>query len=89
MNPEHLSKLADASDVEELRSAIETLCRPFGKLKDLRLIPDRRGCEYLCFVSLEPPDLNPTIVEKLGGIYYGTSVAFRIPFKAKKRQTER
>jgi hypothetical protein len=80
MNQGGLEKLARASSAEELRRAIETLCRPFGNLKDVRLLPNKDRGEYLCFVELNSPHLNPSIIEKLGGIDYGNSVAFRIPF---------
>lgn len=81
MNKESLKQLAGISDVEQLRRAIETLCLPFGGVLDIRLLPDQRGEEYLCFVELDPPNPNPSMIDKLGGINYGNSVAFRIPFK--------
>ena len=84
MNQENLRKLAGASNAEELRQAIEALCRPFGSIKDIRLVSDMHGREYLCFVELDSPDLNPSMIEQLGGVNYGYSVAFRIPFKHAK-----
>jgi hypothetical protein len=85
MNQESLKKLAGAANAEELRRAIEALCQPFGKLKDIRLLPNKHGGDYLCFVELDSPNLNPSVIEKLGGINYGNSVAFRIPFKPAER----
>ncbi len=81
MNQESLKKLAGLSDIEELRQAIKALCLPFGSVQDIRLIRDQGGEEYLCFVNLHSPHLNPLVIERLGGIDYGNSVAFRIPFK--------
>ena len=81
MNQKNLKKLAEVSDIEELCQAIQALCLPLGSVQDIRLIPDQRGEEYLCFVNLHSPHLNPLVIEKLGGIDYGNSVAFRIPFK--------
>ena len=81
MKPENLKLLAAASTAEELRTAIAELCQPFGNIKGIRLIPDAHGREYLCFVELDTPGANPSMVERLGGINYGYSVAFRIPFK--------
>lgn len=81
MNQESLKKLAGVSDIEELRQAVEALCLPFGSVRDIRLIPDRVGEGCLCFVNLHAPHLNPSVIAKLGGIHYGNSVAFRIPFK--------
>ncbi len=79
MKPENLKLLAAASTAEELRTAIADLCLPFGKIKGIRLIPDAHGREYLCFVELDTPEANPSMIEQLGGINYGYSVAFRIP----------
>ena len=81
MNQESLKKLAGISDIEELRRAIEALCLPFGGVQEIRLLPDQRAEAYLCFVKLDAPHLNPSMMDKLGGINYGDSVAFRIPFK--------
>jgi hypothetical protein len=81
MNQESLEKLAGVSDIEELRQAVEALCLPFGSVQNIRLIRDRGGKECLCFVNLHAPHLIPLVIEKLGGIHYGNSVAFRIPFK--------
>jgi hypothetical protein len=81
MNREHLEKLAGAANAEELRRAIEALCQPFGSPKDIRLLPNRRGEEYVCFVELGSPKLNASIIENFGGSYFANGVAFRIPFK--------
>lgn len=81
MNREHLEQLAGAANVEELRLAIETLCQPFGNPKNIRLLPNTRGEEYVCFVELGSPKLNTSIVENFGGMYFANGVAFRIPFK--------
>jgi hypothetical protein len=81
MNLEHLEKLAGAADAEELRRAIEALCQPFGSPKDIRLLPNGRGEEYVCFVELGSPKLNASIIENFGGSYFANGVAFRIPFK--------
>jgi hypothetical protein len=81
MNPESLKKLAGASNINELKKAIEALCLPFGGIKNLRLLPDDYGAEYLCYVELDSPQLYPFMIELLGGSTYGTSVVFRIPFK--------
>jgi hypothetical protein len=81
MNQENLQKLAGISDVEELRRAIEELCLPFGRVRDIPLLPDQSGKQYLCFVKLDSPHLNLSMLEKLGGISYGNCVAFRIPFE--------
>lgn len=80
MNQENLKKLAGVSNAEELRRTIEALCRPFGSLKDIRLLPDEHGEGYQRFVSLDSPNLHPSMIEELGGINYGYSVAFGIPF---------
>jgi hypothetical protein len=81
MNQKHLEKLAGAANVEELRRAIEVLCQPFGNPKDIRLVPNRRVEEYVCFVELGSPKLNSSIIENFGGIYFANGVTFRIPFK--------
>lgn len=81
MKPESLKALAGASTVDELRTAIARMCMRFGDIKEIRLIPDAHGREFLCFVQLDSPNANPSMVEQLGGINYGYSVAFRIPFK--------
>ena len=81
MNKESLKQLEGISDVGQLRSAIEALCLPFGRVLDIRLLPDQRGEAYLCFVELDSPNLNPAMIDKLGGINYGNSVAFTILFK--------
>ena len=81
MNPESLKKLAGASNVEELRAAVAALCGPFGNVKEIRLVSDLHGREYMCFVELDSPNGNPAMIEQLGGVNYGYSVAFRIPFK--------
>jgi hypothetical protein len=81
MNQEHLRKLAGAANAEELRRAIEALCQPFGSTKDIRLLPNRRDEEYVCFVELGSPNLNTSIIENFGGFYFANGVAFRIPFK--------
>jgi len=81
MNREYLEKLAGAANVEELRRAIEALCQPFGSPKNIRLLPNRRAEEYVCFVELGSPKLNSSIIENFDGIYFANGVAFRIPFK--------
>ena len=81
MNQEHLEKLAGAANAEELRRAIEALCQPFGSPKDIRLLPNRRDEEYVCFVELGSPKLNGSIIENFGGSYFANGVVFRIPFK--------
>jgi len=81
MNPESLKKLAGISNIEEMRRAIEAMCLPFGSVQEIRLLPDQRGEAYLCFVTLASQQMNPPMMDKLGGINYGNSVAFRIPFK--------
>ena len=73
--------LAGAENAEELRRSIEALCQPFGSPKDIRLVPNRRGEEYVCFVELGSPTLNSSIIENFGGFYFSNGVAFRIPFK--------
>ena len=78
---EHLEELAGAANVEELQRAIEALCQPFGSPKNIRLLPNRRAEEYVCFVELGSPKLNTSIIENLGGMYFSNGVAFRIPFK--------
>jgi hypothetical protein len=80
MKPETLKKLAGASSVEELRQAIEALCLPFGGIKEIRLLPETQSRAYLCFVELDSPYKHGSMIEQLGGINYGYSVAFRIPF---------
>ena len=81
MNQEHLEKLAEAADAEELQREIEAMCQPFGSPKDIRLLPNTRGEEYVCFVELGSPKLNASIIENFGGSYFANGVAFRIPFK--------
>ena len=81
MNKEHFETLAGAVSAEELRRAIEALCQPFGSPKDIRLLPNRRDEEYVCFVELGSPNLNVSIIENFGGFYFANGVAFRIPFK--------
>jgi hypothetical protein len=76
-----LEKLAKAANAEELRRSIEALCQPFGSPKNIRLLPIRRGEEYVCFVELGSPTLNSSIIENFGGIYFANGVTFRIPFK--------
>jgi len=84
MNQETLDKLAKASNAEELRRAIEALCRPFGSLKNVQLLPNKHPEEYMCFVEFDSPNRNQSVIEKLGGINFGNSVVFRIPFKQAK-----
>lgn len=79
MNQEILDKLAIVSGAEELRRAIEALCRPVGSLKNIHVFPTEHGNEYLCVVELDSPNLNFSIIEKFGGINFGNGVAFRIP----------
>jgi hypothetical protein len=81
VNKQHLEVLAGAANAEELRRSIEALCQPFGSPKDIRLVPYRRGEEYVCFVELGSPTLNSSIIENFGGFYFSNGVAFRIPFK--------
>ena len=81
MNQEHFEKLAGAANAEELRRAIEALCQPFGSPKNIRLLPNRHREEYVCFLELGSPNLNSSIIENFGGIYFANGVAFRIPFK--------
>lgn len=84
MNLEILKKLDAASSTEELRNAIETLCLPFGSVKNIRLLSNLQGDEYLCFIELGSPNGNASVIEHVGGINYGDCVAFRIPFKQVK-----
>ena len=79
MKLERLSMLAGISDIEGLRQAIEAMCMPEHKVRNIRLLPDSDGMEYLCFVELDAPGRNWLLIDRLGGIDYGSSVAFRIP----------
>jgi hypothetical protein len=84
MNQESLKQLAGISNIEDLRRAIEAMCLPYGPVAEIRLLPDTRGQEYLCFVKLASFNLNSAMIDKLGGISFGNSVAFRIPFVRSK-----
>lgn len=79
MNQENLKKLAGLSSTEELRRAIEALCRSIGSLKNIHLLPIKDGKEYLCFVEFDSPKLNLSMIEKLGGINFGNGVVLTIP----------
>jgi hypothetical protein len=81
MNREQLERLAGAANAEELRRAIEALCQPYGRPKNIRLVANSHGAEYVCFVELGSPTLNSSIIENYGGMYFANGVAFRIPFK--------
>ena len=86
MNQEHLKKLAGAADAEELRRAIDALCQPFGSPKNIRILLSRDTEEYVCLLELGSPDLNSSIIENFGGIYFANGVTFRIPFKHANEQ---
>ena len=81
MNRQHLEELAGTANAEELRREIEAMCHPFGSPKNIRLLPNRHTEEYVCFVELGSPNLNSSIIENFGGVYFANGVAFRIPFK--------
>jgi hypothetical protein len=81
MNRQHLEKLAGTANAEELRREIEALCQPFGSPKNIRLLQNRHAEEYVCFVELGSPNLNSSIIENFGGMYFANGVAFRIPCK--------
>jgi len=81
MNQEQLEKLAEAADADQLQREIEAICQPFGSPKNIRLLPNRRSKEYVCFVELGSPKLNTSIIQNFGGMYFANGVAFRIPFK--------
>ena len=81
MHKEYLEIFAGAANAEELRRSIAALCQPFGSPKDIRLVQNSRGEEYVCFVELGSPTLNSSIIENFGGFYFANGVAFRIPFK--------
>lgn len=85
MKQEALNKLAGASNAEELLRSIEALCRPFGSLKNIRLIQNTHCGEFWCFVEPGVQSVNRSIVEKLGGCYFGDGVAFKIPAKQLER----
>lgn len=76
-----MQALAGAANVDELRRAIAALCQPFGSPKTIRLVPNRHGGEYVCFLELGSPTLNSAIIENYGGIYFANGVAFKIPFE--------
>ena len=86
MNAESLKKLTGISNVEALRQAIEAMCTPVVKVRSVRLLPDRHGIEYLCFIEPDSHELNPMLIDKLGGIDYGNSIAFRIPINRARGQ---
>jgi len=81
MKQEHLDKMVGAANAEELRRAIDALCQPFGSPKNIRLLPNSRGEEYVCFVELGSETLNSSIIENYGGTYFANGVTFSIPFK--------
>jgi hypothetical protein len=85
MKPESMKKLAGVSTPEALKAAIGALCQPFGSVKEIRLVLDLHGTEYVCFVELDSPGKNPAMIEQLGGTNYGYSVAFNIPADPAKR----
>lgn len=85
MHQEILRQLAGISDKEALRRAIAALCESVCDVRGIRLVADQHGFEYLCFVELDTPELNPSLIEKLGGIIYGDTVAFRIPIDRTQR----
>jgi hypothetical protein len=86
LNQETLQKLAGLSNVEELGQIMEVLCRPFGNVKHISVLPANHAEGYLCVVEFDSPHFNPSIIEKLGGSYFGNSAVFRIPFKRAKKQ---
>ena len=81
MNEKALKQLAGISSAEGLRTAVRKLCLPYGDVSriDLFPLPDDEG--YMLFVELVSPTLHPTMINELGGVDFGNSVAFRIPFK--------
>ncbi len=79
MNQQTLKKLAGLKNSEDLSRAVEDLCRPFGKTRDIRLLHNQKRGEYLCFVEFDPPSISASVIDKLGGINFGSGVAFRIP----------
>jgi len=85
LNQETLEKLAGVSSAEELGQVLEVLCRPFGNVKHISLLPAKQAEGYLCFVEFDTPNFDPSIIEKLGGSYFGNSAAFRIPFKRSEK----
>ena len=58
---------------------LEELCRPIGGVKNIHVFLIKGGAEYMCVVELDSPNLNASIVEKLGGIHFGNGVVFRVP----------
>lgn len=87
MNQECLAKLTGAANAEELQREVEALCRPFGSPKNIRLLPNSRTEQYVCFVELGSATLNASIIENFGGIYFANGVAFSIPFKHANHQS--
>ncbi len=79
MNREGLARLAEVSSGEELRRALEAMCVPFGRVQDIRLVKNRPNATYLCFVELDSPAACASMMRQFGGIYFGTSIAFKIP----------
>lgn len=86
MNKAHLEKLAATGNAEELRRAIEALCEPLGKPKNIRVVPYSQSGEYVCLLELGAPELNASIIEDFGGFYFANGVAFRVPIKQTKQE---
>jgi len=85
LNQETLEKLAGVANVEELGQVVEVLCRPFGDVKHISVLPADHAEAYLCVVEFDTPHFNPSMIEQLGGSYFGNSAVFRIPFKDVKK----
>jgi hypothetical protein len=66
-------------------SAIETVYRSFGGVKNVRLLPQKLGLAYLCLVEFDPPKPDASKIEELGAIDDGDKFAFRIPLTRSER----
>lgn len=77
-------KRAGASNAGELRRAIEALRQPFVHPEDICPLLDNQDGVFMCFVELRPANSYPSVIANLGGVNYGNSVAFRIPFNQVK-----
>ena len=50
-------------------------------MKDIRVLRNKYRGEYWCFVEPGSPDIMQSMIAKLGGIYFGNSIAFKVPFE--------
>ena len=71
-------KLRGLTSPAEIEKVLHELCRPYGGVRDLRLLPDGTGGQY-CYFMPATPAHRITLFYALDALFYADGMMFKVP----------